>query len=159
MKVIEGSYRWFQDIIKLRDKYGLDKWLFEIERHGEKGDSKTTYSILPEARIDEDLKQKIEATESHDLDAFTGGDGGGGSKGSKPKNGKPGPIDPRDAGALVARLKILPRSDVDAFLEKFGISRVRDLDGSKLEAAKDYLSELESGSAETDASGEVDPFL
>ena len=30
--------------------YGLDKWLFEIERHGEAGDPKTTYSILPDGR-------------------------------------------------------------------------------------------------------------
>ncbi|MFB3852576.1 MAG: hypothetical protein ACE148_01995 [Vicinamibacterales bacterium] len=45
MKVIEGGTVWFKDVLKIRDKYGLDKWLFEIERHGEAGSPKTTYSL------------------------------------------------------------------------------------------------------------------
>jgi hypothetical protein len=54
MKVIEGGTVWFKDVLKVRDKYGLDKWLFEIERHGEADDPKTTYSILPEEKLDDE---------------------------------------------------------------------------------------------------------
>ena len=38
MKVIEGGTQWFKDVLKVRDKYGLDKWSFEIERRGDAGD-------------------------------------------------------------------------------------------------------------------------
>jgi hypothetical protein len=52
MKIIQGGERWFRDVLKLREKYGLDRWLYEVERHGGFGDSKTYYSILPERPID-----------------------------------------------------------------------------------------------------------
>ena len=67
MKIIEGGTTWFKNVAKVRDKYGLDKWTFEIERHGESGDSKTTYSILPEEKIDDELRAKIAAAKSYDL--------------------------------------------------------------------------------------------
>ena len=59
---LEMSSRLFKDIYKARDKYGLDKWLFEIERHDE-----DTFSVLPEARIDDELRQRIEAAHLYDL--------------------------------------------------------------------------------------------
>ena len=49
MKIIEGGVTWFKDVVKVRDKYGLESKLFEIERHGDPGSTKTTYSILPGA--------------------------------------------------------------------------------------------------------------
>ena len=55
MKVIEGGTVWFKDVLKVRDKYGLDKWLFEIERHGDAGDPKTTYSLRPAEKTDDTL--------------------------------------------------------------------------------------------------------
>ncbi len=68
MKVIEGGTVWFKDVLKVRDKYGLDKWLFEITRHGESGDPTTTYSIMPEEKIDDELRAKIDAAaNSHEL--------------------------------------------------------------------------------------------
>jgi hypothetical protein len=67
MKVFEGSTLWFKDVLKVRDKYGLDNWLFEIERHGAAGDPKTSYSVLPEEKIDDALRAQIDAAELHDL--------------------------------------------------------------------------------------------
>lgn len=67
MKVIEGGTVWFKDVLRVRDKYGLDKWLFEIERHGDAGDPKTTYSILPEEKLDDEMRARIAAAEAHDL--------------------------------------------------------------------------------------------
>lgn len=67
MKVIEGSTVWFKDVLRVRDKYGLDKWLFEIERHGEAWDRKTCYTILPEAKIDAEMRDEIADIGLHDL--------------------------------------------------------------------------------------------
>ena len=61
MKVIEGGTVWFKNVLKIRDKYGVDKWLFEIERHGEAGDPKTTYSLLPEEELTDELRARMAA--------------------------------------------------------------------------------------------------
>ena len=161
MKVIEGGTVWFKDVLKVRDKYGLDKWLFEIERHGEAGDPKTTYSILPEEKLDEELRGQIAGAELHDLAALSSGDAnadkGGDKPASKPSSG--GPIDPRDASQLVGRLKQLPRSDVDAFLAEFGVKRVRDLKASDVAKAKQALDRLEAAMrAADDEDDSIDPF-
>jgi hypothetical protein len=67
MKIIEGGVTWFKDLLKVRDKYGLHKWFFEIERHGQAGDSKTRYSILPDQQIDKDAQAQIDGANMHDL--------------------------------------------------------------------------------------------
>src|SRR5512138_846999 len=59
MKVIEGGTVWFKDVLKIRVKYGVDKWLFKIESNGEAGSPKTTYSLLPEEKHTDELKAKI----------------------------------------------------------------------------------------------------
>ena len=155
MKVIEGTRAWFTDLLKVRKKYGLDKWLFEIERHGAAGDTKTSYSILPDTKIDEAMVARIAEAELHDLEAIAnGGAQGGSTPASKPAPAKTGPIDPRVAGELVAKLKALPRSDVDAFLAQFGVQRVRDLKASDEDAARAWLDKTPGVEPE----GEIDPF-
>ena len=165
MKVIEGGTVWFKDVLKVRDKYGLDKWLFEIERHGESGDPKTTYSILPEEKIDDGMRARIAAAEPHDLAAIGNGESEGGDAKAKASGGSQintarrtpnGPVDPRAAGELVALLKALPRSDVDAFLAEFGIQRVRDLPASQEAAARAYIAKRTADQAP--AATEIDPF-
>ena len=154
MKVIEGGTNWFKDVLKVRDKYGLDKWLFEIERHGEAGDPKTTYSILPEEKLDDGLRAQITSLGLHDLATLSSGDAAeSDSPTSKPKSG---PIDPRDASQLVGRLKQLPRSEVDAFLAEFGVRRVRDLKASDVVEARQALDRLEATMRAADNS--IDPF-
>ncbi len=158
MKVIEGGTVWFKDVLKVRDKYGLDKWLFEIERHGDAGDPKTTYSILPEEKLDDEMRARIAAAEAHDLKSIgTGNDEGDGKSSTatkKPSNAA-GPIDPRVAGDLVAKLKALPRSDVDAFLAEFGVQRVRDLEAKHETAARAFIDQLLAKQSQPE---EVDPF-
>src|SRR5262245_35246142 len=139
MKVIEGGTQWFKDVCKVRDKYGLDNWLFEIERHGESGDTKTKYTILPETKIDGDLRARLSAEERDELPSIGEGDGEGehaeptpraGAKPAAPKpaaapatkatpaasKGASGAIDPSVAAQLVEQLKALPRAELDAFL-------------------------------------------
>lgn len=158
MKVIEGGTVWFKDVLKVRDKYGLDKWLFEIERHGDAGDPKTTYSILPEEKLDDEMRARIAAAEPHDLKSIgTGNDDTEGKSSSNAKKGSnaAGPIDPRVAGDLVAKLKALPRSDVDAFLAEFGVQRVRDLEAKQEGAARGFIEQLLGKQSQP---AEVDPF-
>jgi hypothetical protein len=47
VKVLEQGVMFFKDLVRVREKYGLEKWAFEIQRHGAAKDPKTTYSILP----------------------------------------------------------------------------------------------------------------
>jgi len=163
MKVIEGGTVWFKDVLKVRDKYGLDKWLFEIERHGDAGDPKTTYSILPEEKIDDAMRARIRDAEAHDLAALSSGDGAGDKGGAKPAApaapaSTGGVIDPRVASELVGRLKSLPRSDVDAFLGELGVKRVRDLKASDVPAAKRALDRLEAAAKPAADDDSIDPF-
>lgn len=156
MKVIEGGSQWFKDVLKVRDKYGLDKWSFEIERHGEAGDPKTKYTILPEEKLGDDVKKKVAAADAHDLPSVVGGEGGddaGKAKGA----GRDEPIDGDVAAKLVARLKALPRAALDGFLAELGVQRVRDLKVSQVARAKALLDAAERGGAEA-APAEVDPF-
>jgi len=164
MKVIEGSTTWFKDVLKVRDKYGLEKWLFEIERHGESGNPKTQYSILPDEKITDEVRAKIAAAQVHDLEKLASGDAGaaaasaaGEKAAPAPAAGGNGPIDPRVAGDLVARLKALPRVDLDAFLKKFSVERVRDLRAGQEAQARSFLEQLEA-KQKGGGSGEVDPF-
>jgi hypothetical protein len=159
MKVIEGGTMWFKDVLKVRDKYGLDKWLFEIERHGEAGNPKTTYSILPEEKLDDAMRERIAGCELNDLERLVNGSSDEKSDAGTAKPAtKTGPIDPRVAGEIVARLKALPRSDLDGFMKKFGVQRVRDLKASDEAAARAYLDSL---TPQNTAGGkqEIDPFV
>ena len=158
MKVIEGGTVWFKDVLKVRDKYGLDRWLFEIERHGESGDPKTTYSILPEEKIDDEMRARVAAAEPHDLAAIGNGESNGSDRKSESSDRRPssGPVDPRTAGEIVALLKALPRSDVDAFLAEFGVQRVRDLPAGSEAAARDFIQKRSFSQGQAEA--EIDPF-
>ncbi len=160
MKVIEGGTVWFKDVLKIRDKYGLDKWLFEIERHGEAGSPKTTYSLLPEEKLTDELRDEIAACELHDLERLANSQGDAdetrpAAAAATARND--GPIDPRVAGDIVARLKSLPRADVDAFIAKMGVQRVRDLKAADETAARALLEQLEAKAAPAQGA-EVDPF-
>lgn len=162
MKVIEGGTQWFKDVLKVRDKYGLDKWSFEIERHGEAGDPKTKYTILPEDKIDVQLRAKITGLVLHELEALVGGAGEEDDAKPAAKTTTAGApqkdraIDPATAAELVARMKVLNRSDLEALLGQLGVQRVRDLKVSELARANALLAAFESGTG--GAAAEIDPF-
>ncbi len=149
MKIYEGGTRWFQDLLKVRDKYGLDTWTFEIERHGAKGDTKTKYSLLPEEKIDAALRAEIDAADLHDL-ANMGGEEGSGSTNAT--------VSEADAEAFASKLRGLPRSAVDHFLAEFGVQRIRDVRAGDGDRAREMLRELEAKHAPAAPPKEVDPF-
>lgn len=164
MKVIEGGTTWFKDLCKCRDKYGLDRWSFEVERHGDAGDTKTSYTILPDEQLTEEQRAGLGALQLHDLKKVmsSGSEGGGGGDfNSYDKAGGDGLMEARSASELVGRLKTLPREAVDGFLKKFGVKRVRDLKATDEAAARKYIEGLEGKTKSGDrASGstEIDPF-
>jgi hypothetical protein len=147
IKVIEGGTVWFKDLLKVRDKYGLENWLFEIERHGEAGNPKTKYTILPEKKLTAEQIEVIAGFDLHDLKSLVEG-----GSGDDP------PIDAETAAQFVTRLKALPRSDVDTFLSQFKVQRVRDLRQSDVEPANHLLGALEARSRRQTQQAEIDPF-
>lgn len=159
MKVIEGGVGWFKDLLKVRDKYGLDAWAFEVERHGETGNPKTTYTILPDHPITDEERRAIAAQPPHDLAKIASGD----SDKGKEQNGfdsyeaqkKGNTLDPQATMALGTRLKALPPAAVENFLRTFGVQRIRDLKASDQPAAEKLIRALE---AEHGPQTEVDPF-
>ncbi len=154
MKIIEGGTQWFKDVLKVRDKYGLDKWSFEIERHGDAGDPKTKYTILPEEKIDASLRSTLADVRLHDLEAVL--DGGGDAAEAEPGRDDE-PIDMAVAADFIGRMRALPRSDVDELLRELGVQRVRDLKASDTSRARALLARYEQGSAEVESVG-IDPF-
>jgi len=98
------------------------------------------------------------AAEVHDLKSIGAGNDDAASKDTttaKKTSNTAGPIDPRVAGDLVAKLKALTRSDVDAFLAEFGVQRVRDLDAKHETAARAFIDQLLEKQAQP---ADVDPF-
>lgn len=171
MKVMEFSNITFKDVLKVKDKYGLDKKFFEVERSGKKGDTKTSYTILPDDPIDDDFRKLIAAAKLHDL-AKIGRDDGDEqtdmSSHDKKSNGKapatnapggsdaPAIITADDASALIARLKPLDKAKIEEFLKRFKVAKVKELRASDLADAKKQLDEWEGKGAQ--APTEVDPF-
>lgn len=70
--MLEQGMMFFKDLRRVRNNYGLDKWAFEVQRHGEAKDPKTTYSILPEQRLTPEQWRAYQALEQHDLQRLVG---------------------------------------------------------------------------------------
>jgi hypothetical protein len=157
MKIIEFGVLMFKDLLKVRDKYGLQKWFFEIERHGQAGDSKTRYSILPDKQIDKDGQAQIDGANLHDLPQVLSG--GSNDRFDSYDKGDGGVIDAKTASELMPRLKALPRTALDGWLSELGIGKVRDLKTSDVKKARALLDRLEADQRSGDAgSEEIDPF-
>ena len=168
VKVLEQGVMFFKDLVRVREKYGLEKWAFEIQRHGAAKDPKTTYSILPEHQLSVEQQKAFQALPQHDLAKLYSGeaDGGGAKDGQsldsydKKSDAKgDGTVAPNVAQGLVTALKALPREATDKFLAKFGIQRIKDLSAAHVEKARAFVEQLQTESAAPAATEtEVDPF-
>jgi hypothetical protein len=69
MKIFEASGKGFQDILGVREKYGVDKWCFEVKRHGAAKSTKTKYSILPERELTADERKAADTAPLHNLES------------------------------------------------------------------------------------------
>jgi len=164
VKVLEQGVIFFKDLVRVRDKYGLEKWAFEIQRHGAAKDPKTSYSILPEHQLSAEERKvfaalteldlaKLYAAESDDkstsLDSYD----------KKADAKSDGTISPNVAQSIVTSLKALPREAVDRFLQKFGVQRIKDLPTAHLDKARAFVEQLQTEFAAPAAEETaVDPF-
>lgn len=162
MKVLEQGVMFFKDLVRVREKYGLEKWAFEIQRHGAAKDPKTTYSILPEHQLSGEQQKAFHALPQHDLSKLYAGEiegGGGGSSLGSYDQKSDGSIDPKIAQAIATQLKALPREAVDRFLQKLGVQRIKDLPAAQVEKARAFVEQLQTESAApTGDPPEIDPF-
>jgi hypothetical protein len=173
MKVLEMNKSTFKDVLKVRGKYGLDNWSYEIKRSGEAGNAKTTYSILPELQLTAAQKAEIDRLPLHDLAAVYAKKPDGNGKEEfnsyKGKNGNgtapapapapaptpqpqapaPALVDEATANAMIATLKTQPKETVKQFLDKFGVAKIRELRAADVPAAQKFLTEL-TGAVEED---------
>lgn len=150
MQMWECSAQTFKGVVQVKSKYGLDKMTFEICRQGAKGDTNTTYSILPEDHITDELRERISNEKLHDLLADYRKEG----KSKKSEADKGNGIDD-DIAKLIGRLKNLDAKDVKTFLAKFEIEKVKELKKEQLKQASAFIEQLEGKNKESD---EVDPF-
>jgi hypothetical protein len=157
LKVYEMGTVVFKDLLKVRGKYGLEKWAFEIERHGAKNSNKTTYTILPEHKLDDAMQEEIAQLELHDLEKVTRrGESDSEQAEFDSYEQKPDAlVEPAVVEQMLPRLKLLPRESLDRFLTKFSVQRVKELKAGDQGTALEFLAELE---AEQQSAQEVDPF-
>jgi hypothetical protein len=145
MKIIEGGAAWFRDIVQVRAKYGVDKWSFEIKRHGKRGDPKTRYSILPDAPIDDATRARIAATPLHDLRSIGGAADVDVDPIATPT--QPQTIDQDTARALLDRLQPLPREVAMGLLAEFKVTRLRELRSADLPRVLRFIQSHERSEA------------
>lgn len=157
MKVYEMGAATFKALFKLREKYGLDRWFFEVERRGKSGDPKTMYSILPEQKLDEATRAELAGLKRYELAKIVHGDGNDETVGGEVvahKEAQDGPIDGDVVAGMLPRLKALPRTMLNAFLGEFDVQRIKELKASQAAAALERLHALEAEARPA----EVDPF-
>jgi len=158
VKIFEQGLMFFKDLVRIRAKYGLDKWAFEIQRHGAAKDPKTTYSILPEHPLSAPQLAEFQALTLHELaavyakeaagDALDSYDRSAGTEArAQPKSTASASepiklIDERTAEILVTHLKALPRAAVDRFCKHFGVTRVKDVPAAQASKALVFLDSL-----------------
>jgi hypothetical protein len=162
MQIMNLSLNTFKDVLKVRDKYGLDKRAFEVERKGKKGDTKTSYTVLPDMELSAEQRGEIASAKLHDLTK----DGAEEDAGDF-NYGVNAVISPESSAAIVGRLKLISASKperLQEFLTKFKVAKIKELKASEEKAALAWLDEAEGKGATPPPQpngakqGEVDPF-
>ncbi len=146
VKIFEMSAPTFRTLFKLRQKYGLENYSFEIEKQ-----SKSKFSILPDEPLNDSHRKKIAKLELHNLEEiYPDADESDFNSYRKERQGAANnavnhhaTIDSDSAQELSARLKQLPGPAIDRFLKKFGVTRVRELPVDKKAEAFEALESLE----------------
>lgn len=159
VKVLEQGAAVYADLSRLREKYGLERWAFEIQRHGGPKDPKTTYTILPERELSPEELSAFAKLKLHDLPRLYAGGSGGNEQLDSFDQQLASLVEPQVAQAMAGELKAMPREMVDQFLTKFGIARVRDLPAGEVRAARAFIQQLQTDLAALQQSdAEIDPF-
>jgi len=173
VKIFEQGLTFFKDLKRVRDKYGVRNWAFEVQRHGAAKDPKTTYSILPDHQLTAEEQAAFQALVLHDLPAVYAGEAGedagdgldsydrnpGGATPAPTKAAAPAVIDDRTVQLLVTHLKPLPRAAVERFCAMFGIARIKELPARRAaEATRAVDALVAEYNLPTKAATPPDPF-
>lgn len=141
-KIIEQSQRFFQGVMTVDEKYGIDEWSFEVVRKGSAGDTNTTYAILPESALNDEQKKSIASLDLFDLErVLTVGE----------TAITPNIPDNEAIDSVIRILKDQSKEIVTDFLKKFGVKKIRDIQVHQMEEVTKHLESLTGG--QTD-----DPF-
>ena len=173
VKIFEQGLTFYKDLKRVRDKYGVRNWAFEVQRHGAAKDPKTTYSILPDHQLTAEEQAAFHALVLHDLPAVYAGEAGedagdgldsydrspGGAAPSQPKAAAAAVIDDRTVQLLVTHLKPLPRAAAERFCAMFGIARIKELPATRAaEATRAVDALVAEYNPPTKAATPPDPF-
>ena len=168
VKVLEQGRRFYQNVRKRDRKYGIQNWLFEIERFGKKGDKSTTYDLQAEYELSDKEREKLMSMKLFDLDEFYAELGGGDSDNKKRPNPekKEEPeeddsdaiINDEQSNELISLLKTFgnPEATGRKFVKEFGIKKVKELRKAQFNKALKYIDKLAAD--EHPESGDDSPF-
>lgn len=172
VKILQMSNTAFKDFLNLKRKYGLEKYMIEMQRHGV-GKNDTTYTFLPDKEISVELRKQMAALALHDLKQAKDDDSTNMSSADKKANGHAGAATPAtnakggsdapptitldQAKALVDRLRLLDKEKQGKFLQAMKTEKVKELPASMHAEALKYLDELE-GKTTASPPAERDPF-
>lgn len=137
VKVLELGVSFFKDLVRVRDKYGLGSWAFEVTRAGAAKDPRTQYTLLPDKQLTPEQQREFAALPLHDLTAL-----------HNPRTPAETTavstvlIDTARAAAMSATPKSLPREAVDRFCQKFSVQRVRELPAALADRATTFIDAL-----------------
>lgn len=171
IKIYECGVQVFKDVLVVKKKYGLENKLYEITRQGVKGDTKTTYTLLPERDMTADERALMMTLPLNDLTAKDDDE-----KGSTAPNagsfstygGAPAGdavVDVKTAEVLIQRLKVLPAAAVDKFRTRLAVGKIKELKAKDAALAERFVAFLEGKGPDPDApapaakpAGDQDPF-
>ena len=146
VKVLEQGKRFFKTVMKRDAKYGIQNYIFEIQREGSKGDSDTTYSIDSEFKLTEKQKKQLAKVKLLNLEAFYSGDktGSDNTVDAADDEDDDKPISGKQKKDLVALFKTMddPEAEGKKFCKRFGIDKVAELPKSQLSKAIKYMEKL-----------------
>ena len=67
MKTLEVNWTTYKLLKACVEKYGVGH-VFEVARHGAKGDTRPSYTVFPERKLEEDEAERIRNTATHRLE-------------------------------------------------------------------------------------------
>lgn len=178
--IYEQGVKVWRKLCKAKNKYGLGKKVFELERNGKAGSTNTEYSLMPEGNVKDvdGLAELIASIDLHDLtgqaveeddddsDEVTSTKSSTKKKTAKKtasakksaKNGKSNGANGITIDQIRTSLKALPDGHAKAgeFLEAFELRKVKELPEAKFGAAMEWIA-AQAAEAEEEA-GDSDPF-
>ena len=170
VKVLEQGRRFYQNVRKRDRKYGIQNWLFEIERFGKKGDKGTTYDLQAEYELSDKEREKLMAVKRFNLAEFyaeLGGDDGDNKTRPRPEKNEESENDDDDADTIITDeqskelIRLLktfdnPEATGRKVVKEFGIKKVKELRKAQFNKALKYMDKLTAD--EHPESGDDSPF-